>query len=76
MFGKECKSCQTTFKLHLLLHMEQKCLESKAHSREQHFHLTLTTPSSRDSTPIPVHHRAREMATHSASVFASGRADK
>lgn len=68
VFGKECKSCLTTFKLPLL-QMEQMCLQSKAHSQEQRFHLTPTNPSTRNSVPIPVHHSARETITHSLRVF-------
>lgn len=47
VFGKECKSCQMTLKLPLL-HMEQKCLQSKAHSQEQRFHLTAKNPSNQE----------------------------
>lgn len=68
VLGKECKSCLTTFKLPLL-HMKQKCLQSKAHSQEQHFHLTPTNPSTRNSLPAPVHHSARETITHSPGVL-------
>lgn len=68
VFGKECKSCQTTFKLPLL-HMEQKCLQSKAHSQEQCFHLTPTNPSTRNSIPVPVHDNARGTIRHSLRAF-------
>lgn len=68
VFGKECKSCQTTFKLPLL-HMEQKCLQSKAHSQEQCFHLTPTNPSTRNSIPVPVHDSARGTITPSLRAF-------
>lgn len=68
VLGKECKSCPTTFMLPLL-HMEQTCLQSKALSQEQHCHLTLTNPSTRNSIPIPVHHSAGETITHSPCVF-------
>lgn len=66
VFDKECKSCLTTFKLPLL-QMEQKCLQSKAHSQEQRFHLTPTNLSTRNS--VPVHHSARETIMHSPPVF-------
>lgn len=75
MFGKVCKSCQTTFKLPLL-HMEQKCLQSKAHSREQCFHLTLTNPSTRDSIPIPVHHSQEKRSRIPHEFCACERNDK
>lgn len=75
MFGKECKSCLTTFKLPLL-QIEQKCLQSEAHSQEQCFHPTPTNPSTRNSIPIPVHHRAGETIMHSHVCFAPERVDK
>lgn len=67
VFGKECKSCLTTFKLPLF-QMEQKRRQSKAHSQKQHFHLTPTNLST-IPVPISVHHSARETITHSLRVF-------
>lgn len=68
VFGKERKSCLTTFKLPLF-QMEQKCLQSEAHSQEQRLQLTPTNPSTRNSIPTPVHHSARGTITHSPRVF-------
>lgn len=48
----------------------QKCQQNKAHPWEQRFHLTLTNPTSGNSVPVPVHHRAKRNSH--AFVFCAG----